>query len=154
MLEADSGARYALCFGAGIDGAGGAATTSFASDTVAELADETILASKFCTPGGVGGEVDDRDAGEVEVELEHDKLPDLQPVNWCRTMNRNYIRWVRRSTRPSTSRSCASAWISMARGGGAATTSLASNSVPELADETSLTSKLISRVRRVDIHTF
>jgi len=73
---------------------------------------------KVCTSGRVGGKVDDHDVGEVEVELEHDKLPDLQPVNWCRTMNSNYIQWVRRSTRPSTSRSCASAWISMAQGGG------------------------------------
>jgi len=56
-----------LCFGAGTDGAGGrAATTSLASETVAELADETTLTSKFSTFGKVGGE--DDDTGEVEVE--------------------------------------------------------------------------------------
>jgi len=48
-----------LCFGADIDSAGGAATTSLANDTVAELADETILMSKFCTSGRVRGKEDD-----------------------------------------------------------------------------------------------
>jgi len=52
-----------------IDSAGGAATTSLASDTIMELADKTILMSKFCTSSRVGGEEDD--TGEVEAELEH-----------------------------------------------------------------------------------
>ena len=42
--------------------------TSLASDAVAEIADETILTSKFCMSGRVGGKEDD--VGEVEVEWE------------------------------------------------------------------------------------
>jgi len=61
-----------LCFGADIDGAGGAATTSLANDTIAELADETILTSKFCMSGGVGG--------EVEVECEQDGVSGVDGV--------------------------------------------------------------------------
>ena len=78
MLEVDSGVRQALCFGADIDGAGGSATTSLANDTVAELADETILTSKFCTSGGVGGEEDD--VGEVKVECEQDGVSGVDRV--------------------------------------------------------------------------
>jgi len=55
-----------LCFGVDIDGAGGATKISLASDTIAEPADETILMSKFWTPGRVRGEKDD--TGEVEVD--------------------------------------------------------------------------------------
>jgi len=43
--------------------------TSLASDTIMELADEMTLTAKFCTSGGVGGEEDNTE--EVEVELEH-----------------------------------------------------------------------------------
>jgi len=59
-----------LCFGADIDGGEGAAMTSLTSDTVAVLADEIILTSKFCTSGGVRGK--ENDAREVEAEWEHD----------------------------------------------------------------------------------
>jgi hypothetical protein len=61
------------------------------SNIVVELADEMVLMSKFCMPGRVRCKKDN--TGEVEVELEHSRLPasDLQPVNWCRTTNRNYI---------------------------------------------------------------
>ena len=64
-----------MCFSADIDGAGGATTTSLASDAVTELADETILTSKFYTPGGVGGE--EVDMGEVEVECEQGGVSDV-----------------------------------------------------------------------------
>ena len=77
MLEADSGIRQALCFGTDIDGMG-AATTSLANDTVMELADETILMSKFCMSSGVGGEEDD--VGEVEVECEQDGVSGVDGV--------------------------------------------------------------------------
>jgi len=59
------------------------------SNTVAELADETISMSKFCRVRG-----NEDDTGEVEVELEHDRLPGLQPVNWCRTRKKNNVLWV------------------------------------------------------------
>ena len=77
--------------GTGINSVGGATTTSLTSNTTAELADETILMSKFCTPSRVRGNGNEGDMGDVEVELEHNRLPALQPVNWCRTMKRQYI---------------------------------------------------------------
>ena len=56
----------------------GATMTSLANDTVAELADKTILTSKFWTSGGVGGEEDN--VGEVEVECEQDGVSGVDRV--------------------------------------------------------------------------
>jgi len=67
---------------------GGSCETSLASDTVAELADETIPTSRFCTSSGVGGEEDN--TGEVKVELEHGG-------NKCETKQSNVFVTVVRS---------------------------------------------------------
>ena len=52
--------------------------TSLASDAVVEIADETILTSKFCPSGRVGGEEDD--VGKVEMEWEQDGVSGVDGV--------------------------------------------------------------------------
>ena len=52
--------------------------TSLTNDTVTELADKTILMSKFWTSSGVGGEEDD--IGEVEVECKQDGVSGMDGV--------------------------------------------------------------------------
>jgi len=64
-----------LCFGADIDGMGGAMMTSLASDTVVELANKMILTSKFYMSSRVGGE--EVDMGEVEVECKQGGVLDM-----------------------------------------------------------------------------
>jgi len=64
-----------MYFGAGIDSVRGAMTTSLVSDAVAELADETILTSRFC----MSGEEEARRTIQ-EVGLEHGGISDVGKV--------------------------------------------------------------------------